>query len=127
MAEGTLIAESLRTDAELDGLDGLDGLDLIVHRIVRAAVGDPAAGQPVVWTLLSFSVPDDRAPALAERFARALDSGSWYVDFRTNEETFVVYAGRVFRHPRGDREGETAARAYGRSVGVPESQLDWPT
>ena len=121
MAEGTLIAESLRTDAELDELE------LTVHRIVRTVAGDPAAGQPAVWTLLSFSLPDERAPALAERFVGALDFGSWYVDFRTDDETFVVYAGRIFRYPRGDQAGEAAARAHGRSVGVPEAQLDWPT
>ncbi|MGW0230745.1 hypothetical protein ACWDWO_20725 [Actinopolymorpha singaporensis] len=121
MAEGTLIAESLRTDCELDELD------LTVHRIVRVDAGDPAAGQPALWTLLSFSLPDERAPRLAAQFVGALDVGSWYVDFRTNEETFVVYAGRIFRHPRGDQAGEAAAKAYGLSVGVPAPQLDWPT
>ncbi|MET9023859.1 hypothetical protein ABZV93_28180 [Actinopolymorpha sp. NPDC004070] len=120
MAEGTLIAESLRTDCELDELE------FAVHRIVRTRAGDPSAGQPAVWTLLSFSVPDGRAPTLAEQFAGVLEFGSWYVDFRTCDETFVVYAGRVFRHPRGDQAGEAAAKAHGRSVGVPEAQLDWP-
>jgi hypothetical protein len=35
-------------------------------------------------------------------------------------------SGRVFRYPRGDSAGRAQAAAYGRSVGVPENQLDWP-
>ena len=50
----------------------------------------------------------------------------WYVDFHSGEETFVVFAGRVFRYPRGDRGARAEVEAYGRDRGVPESQLDWP-
>ena len=52
--------------------------------------------------------------------------GGWYCDFRTEAETFVVFAGRTFRYPRGDEAGRGAAVNYARSVGVPEEQLDWP-
>jgi hypothetical protein len=40
--------------------------------------------------------------------------------------TWVVYAGRTFRYPRGDEKGRAAAVEYGRSVGVPETGLNWP-
>jgi hypothetical protein len=40
--------------------------------------------------------------------------------------TFVVFAGRIFRYPCGDASGRAEAAAYGRGVGVPEDQLDWP-
>ena len=52
--------------------------------------------------------------------------GGWYCDFRNDDETFVVFADRTFRYPRGDNDGRTEAVEYGRSVGVPEAQLDWP-
>lgn len=120
MAQGVLIAESLRADAVFDGLD------LSVDRIWCSDSGVEAAGQPLRWTLLRFSVPDDGAQDLAERFAAALDVGSWYVDLSTAEETFVVYAGKVFRYRQGDAAGRAEAAAHGRSVGVPEEQLDWP-
>jgi hypothetical protein len=45
---------------------------------------------------------------------------------RSEDEAFVVFADRVFRYPRGDTERRAEAEEYGRSVGVPESQLDWP-
>jgi hypothetical protein len=58
---------------------------------------------------------------------RSLDpEGGWYCDFRSIDETFVVLAGRAFRYLRGDAAGRAEAEAYGRAVGVPEAQLDWP-
>ena len=40
--------------------------------------------------------------------------------------TFVVFPGRIFRYPRGDRAGRAEAEAYGRQLAIPETQLDWP-
>jgi hypothetical protein len=120
MIEGVLIAESLRVGGELSGLP------LRLTRVTRVAAGDTDAGQPPLWTLLYFAAPDDAAERLATALAGALaPDGGWYCDFGTGTEKFVVFADRVFRYPRGDQAGGDAARAYGRSVGVPEAQLDW--
>lgn len=101
-------------------------MDLRVRRISRGDVGDVAAGQPLTWTFVEFEVDDHVVAALAAALSRSIDlSGSWYCDFRTDEETFVVFAGRVFRYPRGEVEGRAEAESYGRSVGVPAVQLDW--
>jgi hypothetical protein len=118
---GALLGESLRPDAVLDGIP------LIVTRICRAALGNAAAGQPQLWTVIEFEVPADRAPELAEALSRLLLEGSWYCDFRSAGEVFVVFGGRVFHYRRGDRAGRARAEEYGRSVGVPEAQLDWPS
>jgi hypothetical protein len=121
MIEGTLIAESIRVGAELGGVR------LVSRKIRRAPQGDVSAGQPEVWTLIEFEAEETDAAVLADAHARALDKEhGWYTDFRTPEETFVVYSGRVFRYPRGNSQGRAEAAAYGRSVGVPEDQLDWP-
>jgi hypothetical protein len=121
MLQGTLIAESLRVGAEFS----CAGID--IRRIYRSAAGDMAAGQPELWTLVDFEAQEADAEVLAGRFAAVLDQpGGWYTDFRTPAETFVIYAGRVFRYPRGDSSGRAQAAEYGRSVGVPEHQLDWP-
>ncbi|MFG3340316.1 hypothetical protein [Glycomyces sp. NPDC048151] len=119
MVTGTLIAESLRVGAELDSVP------LRVKRIWRADVGSPPAGQPNVWTLLYFEADDDRAELLGESLAAALDEGPWYVDFTTADETFVVFAGKVFSYPRGDEAGRSAAAGHAASIGIPEDQLDW--
>jgi hypothetical protein len=121
MIEGTLIAESLRVGAELGGVR------LATRKIYRAAAGDTSAGQPELWTFIDFEADEREAGVLAGALAKVLDrQHGWYTDFRTPDETFVVFSGRVFRYPRGDSRGRAEAADYARSVGVPESQLDWP-
>ena len=119
--EGGLIAESLRVGGVIDGMR------LTVTKISRADLGDVDAGQPRSWTFVDFEAADEDADRLASALERALEIiGGWYCDFRNDNETFVVFAGRTFRYPRGDEVGRAAAADYGRSVGVPQAQLDWP-
>jgi hypothetical protein len=118
---GTLIAESLRVGVVIQGIA------FATTKLARADVGDVDAGQPRTWTFIEFEIANDDA----ERLARALEAalqrpGGWYCDFRSDDETFVVFADRTFRYPRGDRAGRAEATEYGRAVGVPEVQLDWP-
>jgi hypothetical protein len=122
MAAGTFIAESLMLNVPLERLP------LEVRKITRIGPLDNVSdAQPKVWTFIEFSVPDDQAPELASALALVLDATlGWYCDFRTEHETFVVFADRVFRYPRGDPRGRAAAAAHARTVGVPEAQIDWP-
>ncbi len=121
MAEGTLIAESLRVDAPLRGLR------LEVTEIRRRSFDGLPAAQPATWTFVEFQIDDDLAPHLAVTLAEVLDdAGGWYCDFRTSTETFVVFAQRVFRYPRGDADQRAAAAHHARSIGIPEAQIDWP-
>lgn len=116
---GGLIAESLREGASLEG----NGLT--VQRIWRVEAGDPSAGQPVGWTYIELEVPSEHSEALAHALSDALAAGPWYCDLQSDDETIVVFAGRVFRYPRGDASARAEAEAYARSAGVPESQIDW--
>lgn len=121
MIEGALIAESFRVGAELGGMR------LVARKVSRVARGDTAAGQPELWTVIEFEADERDAAVLADALAKVLrQRGGWYADFRTPRETFVVFASRIFRYPRGDSPGRAEAAGYGRSLGVPESQLDWP-
>jgi hypothetical protein len=117
---GTLLAESLRTDAVLHGVH------LTVRRVWRSNAGDVSARQPLIWTFIEFEVPESSATLLADRLSAALASGPWYCDFRNGQETIVVFAGQVFRYARGDRRAREEAEAHARSAGVPEAQIDWP-
>jgi len=120
MAFGALIGESLRPGASLEPTA------MTVTKVVRCESGDEGAGQPRLWTFLEFEVPDDSADELADALAAAIQpAGGWYCDFHTQAESFVVFADRVFRYPRGDESGRAEATAHARSVGVPEHQLDW--
>lgn len=120
MLEGVLIAESLRVGAELAGVP------LQVGKVVRVEVGSAAGEQPRVWTLLHFAAEEAAAERLAEVLAECLaPTGGWYVNYNTAAEAFVVFAGRVFRCPRGQAEGRRRVAEYARGIGVPEAQLDW--
>ena len=118
---GGLIAESMRVGSTLQDVP------LTVTKITRADLGDVAAGQPVTWTLIDFEASDEDAERLAATLERVLEhDGGWYCDFRNADTTWVVFSGRTFRYRRGSATGRAAAVEYGRTVGVPEAQLDWP-
>jgi hypothetical protein len=118
---GVLLGESLRTGAVLEGLS------LVVTGVHRTAAGDTTAGQPRLWTFIEFELAEEQTVELADKLSRVLSQeGGWYCDFRSDEEVFVVFSGRVFRYRRGDSFERTKAEDYGRSIGVPEAQLDWP-
>jgi hypothetical protein len=89
-----------------------------------AASATPA--QPSVWTFIEFEADDDAAEELAAGLAGALlAEGGWYADFTVDTDRVIVFANRIFRYRRGDRAARSEAEAYGRSVGVPDHQLDW--
>lgn len=119
MLKGTLIAESLRRGVALE-------VPLVVRRISRHAPVRTAVFQPDVWTHIDFEVDEDDAEALAESLAEGLHRPAWYADFCSSEEIFVVFPSRVFRYPRGDLAARKRALEFGRRMGVPSYQLDWP-
>lgn len=116
---GVLLGESLELDAVVD-------VPLGVHRVTRHASGDPDAGQPRAWTFIEFSVAEEHVDTLANTLKRSLRrEGGWYCDFHSDHEVVVVFCDRVFRYPPGDRVGRAEAERHARTMGVPESQLDW--
>jgi hypothetical protein len=120
MALGYVLVESMRPGTRLEGLP------LTLTKIERYPVRNAAPDQPSVWTTVEFQFPEEEAGRLADAFAGVLEErGGWYSHFNVSGQTFVVYAGRIFRYRSGDRAGRAEAEAYGRSVGVPDAQLDW--
>lgn len=122
MIHGTLIAESLRLN------EALDRVPLAVNKITRVGpLEDLPTGQPSVWTFVEFTAEEARASELADSLAQAIDPTlGWYSDFRSDDETFVVFSRRVFHYRRGDPEGRAQAARYARQVGLPDAQIDWP-
>jgi hypothetical protein len=119
MLNGILIGESLRVGSELTA-------SLTVTRVRRGQVASATGAQPTAWTLMEFEAPEAEAGRLAAALAECLaPDGGWYTDFHTADETFVVFAGRVFRYPRGDAAGRAEAVAHALAIGVPEAQVDW--
>jgi hypothetical protein len=74
-----------------------------------------------------FSVATEDANALASALSKSLlREGGWYCDFHSDQEVVVVFHDRIFRYQSGDRAARDEAECYARSMGVPETQLDWP-
>jgi hypothetical protein len=124
MATGTLIAESVRVGATLDGLPFTA---TSVRRVAAALSPEQRAnGLPQAWTLVAFEVADADAARFADALAAVLDSPGWYADLHTAGRSFVVFAGTVLAYASGDASGRAKAEAYARAHGVPEAQIDWP-
>ena len=121
MIKGVLVAESLRTGCSLADVR------LVVLSITRTDPANVTSVQPSTWTLIKFEADDAEAPMLSDQLANVLDGPGWYADFHTDTESFVVFPHRVFRYLRGDEYERRLAEDYARSLGIPESQLDWPT
>jgi hypothetical protein len=123
MTEGTLITESLRVGTTLEGFS------LRVNRIHRekAELSTEQIAQELssTWTLIDFTLKDGEEEGFADALSKALDSFGWYANFQSNDESFIVFAGRVFCYPRGDSDGRKKAQSCAREQGVPETQLDW--
>ncbi|WP_127358291.1 hypothetical protein [Actinacidiphila soli] len=124
MITGCLVGDSLRAGSVFEPRH------LRIRRITRLNLSAGAvSGQPQIWTVIDFEAEDHDGhdvDGLAEELAACLSAeGGWYADFATDDERVVVFAGKVFRFPRGDEAGRAEAVAYGRSVGVPDHQLDW--
>ena len=111
MFEGLLLKESLRDASVLASLH--------VIKTETWQVANAAPGQPPVWTALSFEEPADEADATAAALSRALKAEGWYVNGHTDTHAYVIFAGKVFKYPRGDLARRAAAREYGLLAGTP--------
>jgi hypothetical protein len=119
MFRGALIAESVRTGARLEGVQ------FTIRMLYRVAPPHVSPDQPATWTVIEFEVAEEQAEEFAKALTEVLDSPGWYCDFGSSSERYVVFPGRIFRYAPGDGQARAEAQAHGRSVGVPEAQLDW--
>jgi hypothetical protein len=121
---GTVIRGGILAESLIPGT-GFDGYGMRIIRCARFEVTSAADYQPPIWTLIEFEAPAGSSDPLASELAGRLLSPGWYANWNSDTEATVVFPGRIFRYPRGDQAGREEVLAYGRSVGVPEPQLDW--
>ena len=75
------------------------------------------------WILHDVLVEKDQL----EELGKALTDGPWYMNFwiPDGDEMKVVYKNKIFDLKISDKSTWTPALDYGRSIGVPEEQLDF--
>jgi hypothetical protein len=120
MSRGTLIAESIKPGSSLEGVH------LTLIKIACDIASNASKVQPRIWTAIEFETTV-RPELLAEKLSAVLGDSPvvWYCNFTEGDEVFVVYPKKIFRYRRGDALVRREAQEYGRSRGVPPSQLDW--
>jgi len=117
MFSGLLIKESLRDRSVLDRL-----------RIVKEEswdIDDAAEGQSPVWNVAWFEIEEDFIDEMTEALSEALEPGKWFLEISNDDTMIVVFPGKVFSYKKGDEAGREAVEEFGRSIGIPEHQLDW--
>ncbi len=120
MFAGRLILESLRVGADITTPG------LLIDRILRVAVDGTTSQQPDEWSIIDFRGPDETADRFAKQLSAAMEpTNHWYADFRIGEDHVVVFPSRIFRYRTGDPDGHEEVVAYGRTLGIPDAQLDW--
>ena len=116
MLNGLLLKESLSDVSVLDLLR--------ITKTESWQVTNAAVYQPTTWTAMSFEAEESQANTIAEKLSRALKP-QWYINASTTGQVYVVFPCKVFIYPKGDSQQRAATQQYGRSLGIPDSQLDW--
>ncbi len=75
------------------------------------------------WNLHDVFVTEDQIPELS----RSLDDGPWYIHLwkPEHDEVKVVFKDKIFNIKYSDKSTWTDAVAHGKSIGIPDEQLDF--
>jgi hypothetical protein len=61
-----------------------------------------------------------------EQLTQNLKDGKWYAHFWNERDVIAVFKGKMFKFNFDDKSTWKDVLVYGRSLGVPEEQLDFP-
>ncbi len=76
------------------------------------------------WTLYDVLIEDDQILELS----KFLNDGPWYIHVwqSGNDNVKVIYKDKIFDIKFSDKSTWADAVNYGKSIGIPEAQLDFP-
>ena len=119
MFTGLIIKESLSSDTILTD----PGL-----KIVKTEQWDinerVAAFQPANWSAIFIEGSEEKIDDIASKLAQVI-LPKWYANISDATTEYVIFHGKIFHHRKGDEADAAEAIRYGRSIGIPEHQLDW--
>ena len=76
------------------------------------------------WTLHDIEIEETKVEDLSNYLA----DGPWYIHLweQGKDDVVVVFKNKTFRIKHSDKNTWVDAVAYGKSIGIPEEQLDFP-
>jgi len=76
------------------------------------------------WILHTVSLDENQVVELS----RSLDNGPWYIHVwqQGKDDVKVIYKDKLFDIKSSDKSTWTSAIEHGKSLGIPEEQLDFP-
>lgn len=117
MYKGLLIKESFQDRGVLDRLT--------IVKEDKWDVDNAVKDQSSVWNVAWFEIVDEEIDEMVDVLSSALEKGKWFLEISSEDIMIVVFPGKVFKYQKGDLEAREQAKEYGRSIGIPEDQLDW--
>jgi hypothetical protein len=117
MFTGLLLKESLENDSVLDLIR--------ITRIETWDVDNAALFQPKIWTAIYFEGDESEIDYIVLELSQSLKPQAWYINVSTKDDAYVIFPNKVFKYTQGDKQKEKEAIEYGRSIGIPDRQLDW--
>lgn len=114
---GTIILESLISDSVLNFVE--------VKARETADLTDALADQPKQVTVITFEIGDDMASTVVEEISKNLKSGHWYGDVAHEFDKYVIFPNKVFHFMPKETDKRQKAFEYAKSLGIPESQIDF--
>jgi len=119
MFTGLIIKESLPANTILTELD------LKIVRTEKWNVGERAAEfQPDTWNAIFVEGEEEKIDAVTRDISHHI-LPKWYANISNATTEYVIFHGKIFKHLKGDKTDAAEAIRYGRSIGIPEHQLDW--
>ena len=107
--KGTIIQESLIDDRQLNDFE-----------IVGFKVTDEDS-QADRWHLFTVMASEENIKKLASN----LKPEKWYAHFWSGDDVIAVFPNKTFNFKHSDKSTWKEAVEYGKSLGVPEEQLDF--
>ncbi|MDD6480695.1 MAG: helix-turn-helix transcriptional regulator [Lachnospiraceae bacterium] len=113
--EGVLIKESVTDDTIIDLLN--------VHKVELWNTG----GKPKYWTVLFFTSDKKDFPEKVSKVMGADPDygGNWFVDFKANNEKYVVFRDKILKYRIGNQTEKDYVCSECRKMGILDEQMNW--
>lgn len=119
MYSGLIIKESMKNS------DIFKDNDLKISKTESWKLRERAADfQPKTWTAIFIEGNEEKIDTIAKKISNSI-LPRWYANVSNNTTEYVIFNEKIFKHKKGNKEEAKEAISYGKSVGIPEHQLDW--